>query len=90
MQQALDHLTALGGCWRGDWSDFDGRTLRDQLDDLRPIIEAAAAGEDVTERIAADRIGNGMCPTGGGHWRHYCADYGCNVVSAAASRQTPP
>lgn len=24
----------LGACWRGDWMDFDGRTLRAQLEDL--------------------------------------------------------
>lgn len=24
-------LTSLGSAYRGDWSDFDGRTLKDQL-----------------------------------------------------------
>ena len=27
----VDALLLLGQAWRGDWSDFDGRTLRDQL-----------------------------------------------------------
>jgi hypothetical protein len=74
VRQALDHLTALSLCWRGDWSEFDGRTLRDQVEDVRAIIEAAIAGEDVTERIQRDRIGNSMCPECRGHWADYCAD----------------
>lgn len=77
LTQALDHLTALGGCWRGDWSDFDGRTLRAQLADIRSIIEAAAQGEDVTERIRVDRLGNTMCQWGGGHWSSYCDAFLC-------------
>lgn len=27
-------LKALGQYYRNDWSDFDGRTLRDQIDDI--------------------------------------------------------
>jgi len=78
---ALDHLTALGGCWRGDWSDFDGRTLRMQIGDARAIIERAVAGEDVSDAILRDRIGNGMCPDGGSHWAQYCADGGCSPAN---------
>lgn len=45
-------MRALGQMWREDWSEFDGRTLRAQLDDLAPLIEAEHAGEDVRERVA--------------------------------------
>ena len=28
----------VGMKWRGDWSDFDGRTLRDQMADLQSVV----------------------------------------------------
>lgn len=30
-QILIRELTSLGSYWRNDWSDFDGRTLRNQL-----------------------------------------------------------
>lgn len=48
---AVRAMQNLGQMWRGDWSDFDGRTLRDQLNALAPLIEAEHAGEDVRERV---------------------------------------
>ena len=30
----IREMTAIGQGWRLDWSDFDGRGLRDQLDSL--------------------------------------------------------
>ena len=32
-------LTALGQYWRNDWSDFDGRSLRSDLEDLTNWFE---------------------------------------------------
>ena len=32
-------LRMLGAAYRGDWSDFDGRTLRHQLEELARFIE---------------------------------------------------
>lgn len=32
-------LSRLGAYWRNDWSDFDGRTLRDQLDVIADFLE---------------------------------------------------
>jgi hypothetical protein len=32
-------LNALGQYWRNDWSDFDGRTLRDQLDTIASFLD---------------------------------------------------
>lgn len=36
-------LAALGARWRGDWSDFDGRTLRAQLDE---VVKGCLHSED--------------------------------------------
>lgn len=33
-------LSALGARWRADWSDFDGRTLRYQLDQIAAVLDA--------------------------------------------------
>lgn len=52
---SLGLLSELGTMWRNDWSDFDGRTLRTQLDTLETIIAAEARGEDVTDRIETYR-----------------------------------
>ena len=63
-----DVLTAaqeIGQAYRGDWSDFDGRTLRDQMNELANIA-------DGTESLAQYRRSNGLCPVGGGHWEMYC------------------
>lgn len=32
-------LKALGQAWRMDWAAFDGRTLRDQLDDVVRVLD---------------------------------------------------
>ena len=61
MGEALDALTALGQAWRGNWSDFDGRTLRGQLSDLRKIIEKAHQGEPVTADVTGFLEGEGIC-----------------------------
>jgi hypothetical protein len=34
IEEFIAELTALAYNWRMDWSDFDGRTLRNQIDDL--------------------------------------------------------
>lgn len=52
---ALECLTDLGEAWRSDWSDFDGRTLRDQLYEIEDLVERECRGEDITERAQAFR-----------------------------------
>ena len=42
-EHALDALAAVGQSWRGDWSDFDGRTLRDQLNSWIATVRLADA-----------------------------------------------
>ena len=34
IEAVADAMNALGSAWRGDWSFFDGRQLRDELGDL--------------------------------------------------------
>ena len=37
-EEAIKCLNALGEAWRGDWNDFDGRTLRDQLGEIASVL----------------------------------------------------
>lgn len=68
---ALGALTKLGGAWRNDWSDFDGRTLRDQIYSWRTLMEKALRGEleegEVERWLACERI----CPQCGS-WEGSC------------------
>lgn len=41
----LREMVAVGTGWRMDWSDFDGRTLRDQLDMIAEWAEKARKGQ---------------------------------------------
>lgn len=75
-----DLLIELGGCWRGDWSDFDGRTLRDQLDDWVGMKETKKEFTEFRKRW-------GMCSHGNGHWAEYCASY---CVKNTATTDTEP
>lgn len=61
----------IGSKWRGDWSDFDGRTLRSEMNELRQV----ASGKLTVEQY---RRFNGLCALGGGHWTKYCYEiYDC-------------
>lgn len=40
---------AVGAGWRHDWSEFDGRTLRDQMNALADWAERALADGGVPE-----------------------------------------
>jgi hypothetical protein len=62
-EASLAAMKALGDKWRGDWSDFDGRTLRDQLAELDELIRAEVAGEDVTDMVAGFYIQNDLDST---------------------------
>lgn len=70
----LAAIQVLGECWRGDWSDFDGRLLRAQLDDLTLIARREAEGQGVEEALAAFYAGADIC-TG-------CMAWGSNCVCA--------
>lgn len=70
---ALDALSSLGSAWRGDWSDFDGRTLRAQLNSWMALMERTLAGETTGEEIATWIELQGICPRCHSWWEH-CLD----------------
>ncbi len=45
---SLEVMRMLGQVYRDDWSEFDGRALRDQLNELEGMIRREIAGEDVS------------------------------------------
>ncbi len=45
----LREMTALGRGWRMDWSDFDGRTLRHQLNGIEEWAERALVSDEVLD-----------------------------------------
>lgn len=47
-------LQALGSAWRGDWSDFDGRTLRDQLKEISQVLYGSVTYEEFCENWSID------------------------------------
>jgi hypothetical protein len=67
----LAALNALGSAWRGDWSEFDGRTLRCQLDEIAALAQKEVCGEDVKRDLAGFFAGNDICPTCRS-WTEHC------------------
>lgn len=73
MSYTTSALRLLGECWRSDWSEFDGRTLRSQLDDIADIAQS----EEHMDRDAAKKLYgsfmmfNEICPD------HACWDRHC-------------
>jgi hypothetical protein len=57
-------LRALGAAWRGDWNDFDGRTLRGQLNEIGSVLDGQMTADDF---CAANEI----CTNGCG-WTYHC------------------
>jgi len=56
-------LNALGQAWRGDWSGFDGRTLRSELGDVLSFFdEAIPVGVTVDSAYEAWCLTEGICP----------------------------
>jgi hypothetical protein len=44
-------LLHLGNYWRADWSDFDGRTLRSQLDSIIKVMEGKETADEFCDEI---------------------------------------
>jgi hypothetical protein len=59
-------MEALGSAWRGDWSDFDGRTLRSELGDLASHLRSDTP---VTYEQLCREVG--VCPVRRA-WPEYC------------------
>lgn len=76
-------LTALGEAWRGDWMDFDGRTLRSQLQSVTDFLD------DVAPPITYEAlcVSLGICPENQ-CWPQWCGDEAdwssCEHLVAAA------
>lgn len=77
-EQAAKVLRELGSAWRGDWSEFDGRTLRTQIGSWIDDVLAVAlddrnhSTEELEERVRAFRVSCGLCPDGIGEWVQNC------------------
>ena len=56
----LREMTAVGHGWRHDWSDFDGRTLRDQLNRIRKWAEHAVTSEGESDFLEGSEFEKGM------------------------------
>ncbi len=49
LKVVLREMTAIGTGWRMNWSDFDGRTLRDQLNALESWAVDALSSQQITD-----------------------------------------
>lgn len=67
--EVVKALRLLGTAWRGDWSDFDGRQLRGQLDDIADRLADDAEPFDAAFWLAI----NGICPEYG-CWCEHCPE----------------
>ena len=56
LEITLREMQAIGQAWRLDWSDFDGRVLRNQLNDLSDWAEKAARDDTRSEYIAGSEF----------------------------------
>ena len=73
-------LNEYGQAMRGDWSQVDGRSVRDQMEEFSSAVEG---GEESAWTMQQWRQSLGVCPDGGGHWNYYCeTDVGCPSVRA--------
>ena len=64
-----------GMAMRGDWSEVDGRSVRDVMDEIADWIESASYPGDEAARNML-----GICQSGRGHWLHWCdSDSDCEA-----------
>lgn len=73
MEKVASLLRELGTAYRFDWSDFDGRTLRDDLEFIAALTGATHID------IEACRARLGICPLGKGHWESGCEFHSCTA-----------
>ena len=83
-EPTLQVMLEYGQALRGDWSDFDGRTMRAVIDDwVREILTP-----NPSHTVEWHRRDLGICMAGGGHWCGswgYCDDE-CGCEPCAAER----
>lgn len=57
INNACDELTALAQYWRNDWSGFDGRTLRRQLNLIVGILKDGKESTEFQEMLKEQEQG---------------------------------
>lgn len=71
-----DVIRQYGHAMRGDWSEVDGRTVRDDMEEIASWIENDSYPGDAMARQVL-----GVCGMGDGHWcgnwKGYCKEYKC-------------
>lgn len=78
--QIADALQLLGAAYRGDWSNFDGRTLRLELDGLSEYLRDPSKPFD----LIAWAHNEGICPVSR-CWHEHCPDKGSDSTLCAHS-----
>ena len=71
--RAIRVLREYGAAVRHDWSEIDGRSIRDGLGAIADAIEADDGEDEALRRWV------GICPAGSGHWVEWC-DEGCKAT----------
>ena len=51
IEQGKKCLIALASAWRGDWFDFDGRTLAAQLSNVREVLDGKLSYDDFLSMV---------------------------------------
>lgn len=69
--RTVEALNALGSAWRGDWSDCDGRTIRDQLESIATLVRQEANGRNVAKDVDDWASAYDLC-LGCGSWVEHC------------------
>lgn len=67
-EAVAEALQMLGSAYRGDWADFDGRSLRSQLNEL-----AAALKSDKPFDVEVWAVISCICPVNR-QWAEHCSD----------------
>jgi len=52
--ESMKLLRAIAAGYRKDWSEFDGRAAKHQLDAVADLAEREFAGEDVSAEVASE------------------------------------
>jgi hypothetical protein len=56
IREAKKCLNALGSAYRNDWSNCDGRAIRDELDGIHSVLDGKINYEEYCKREQIDPI----------------------------------
>jgi hypothetical protein len=85
MNALAQALNEYGAAIRGDWSQIDGRSVRDVLEQFASAVDGGPESEWSLDKWRNEL---GVCLDGGGHWGGrwgYCPDYKCPTYMAEES-----